>query len=50
MFAAFAERYQIWAAGAHPLMGAAARKGVARGGTVGVEERREERREEGSWK
>lgn len=47
MFAAFAERYQIWAAGAHPLVGAAARKGGARVGTVGVEERREERREEG---
>lgn len=48
MFAAFAERYQIWAAGAHPLVGAAARKGGARGrGAVGVEERREERREEG---
>lgn len=52
MFAAFAERYQIWAAGAHPLVGAAARKGGSEGGTVGVEERREERRgrEEGSWK
>lgn len=32
MFAAFAERYQIWAAGAHPLAGAAARKGGARRG------------------
>lgn len=32
MFAAFAERYQIWAAGAHPLAGAAARKGGSEGG------------------
>lgn len=31
MFAAFAERYQIWAAGAHPLVGAAARRGGVRG-------------------
>lgn len=31
-FAAFAERYQIWAAGAHPLVGAAAREGGAREG------------------
>lgn len=28
VFAAFAERYQIWAAGAHPLVGVAARKKV----------------------
>lgn len=35
MFAAFAERYQIWAAGAHPLVGAAARKGGAREGRWG---------------
>lgn len=31
VFAAFAERYQIWAAGAHPLVGAAARRGGVRG-------------------
>lgn len=44
VFAAFAERYQIWAARAHPLVGAAARKGGgSEGGTVGVEERRKER-------
>lgn len=51
MFAAFAERYQIWAAGAHPLVGAAARKrGGSEEGAVGAEERREEKergREEG---
>lgn len=50
MFAAFAERYQIWAAGAHPLVGAAARKRGSeegRGERYGVEDRRRERREEG---
>lgn len=47
MFAAFAERYQIWAAGARPLVGAAAREGGAREGRWGVEERREEGKEEG---
>lgn len=52
MFAAFAEHYQIWAAGARPRVEAAARKGGARErGAVGVEERRKERgREGGSWK
>lgn len=47
VFAAFAERYQIWAVQAHPLVGAAARTGGVRRGAVGVEERKEERREEG---
>lgn len=44
MFAAFAERYQIWAAGAHPLVGVAARKkwGVRDGG-----EKRGKRKEVG---
>lgn len=30
VFAAFAERYQIFAAGAHPLVGVAAREGEGR--------------------
>lgn len=60
MFAAFAEHYQIWAAEAHPLVGAAAIErgeggggGGGYGGGVGedgVEERKEEegRKEVGS--
>lgn len=35
MFAAFAERYQIWAAGALPLVGAAAREGGVGGAREG---------------
>lgn len=46
VFAAFAERYQIWAAGAHPLVEAAARRGGVRGDAG--KRRREERKAVGS--
>lgn len=46
MFAAFAEHYQIWAAGARPRVEAAARKGGARerGGGRGGGEKKGERK------
>lgn len=52
MFAAFAEHYQIWAEGAHPLVGLTARKrgGVRKGCRGGGEERRKRGMEEASWR